>query len=180
MTTQSGFGHEKGFEGDTNVWLTPPALLKAIGPFDLDPCAAIGQPWKTAELMLTEVQDGLRRDWDPAMSVFCNPPYGPNTGTWLTKCAQHGKAIALVFARTETGAFFSSVWGKADGILFLKGRVRFHRPDGSVGDSAGAPSVLIAYGEAMVERLARSGIEGYLVRLNGNGRMIGAQGMLFA
>jgi hypothetical protein len=41
--------------------------------------------------------------------------------------------------------FVDHVWSRANGILFLKGRVCFCRPDGSSAAEAGAPSVLVSY-----------------------------------
>ncbi|NCW30719.1 MAG: adenine methyltransferase, partial [Alphaproteobacteria bacterium] len=32
----------------TTTWLTPPAVIKALGEFDLDPCASLDRPWDTA------------------------------------------------------------------------------------------------------------------------------------
>jgi hypothetical protein len=58
------------------------------------------------------------------------------------------------------------VWDKADAILFMKGRVKFHLPDGSQGGTAGAPSVLIAYGAENVKALETCGIPGKIVYLN--------------
>lgn len=29
-------------------WLTPPEILRALGAFDLDPCAPVVRPWETA------------------------------------------------------------------------------------------------------------------------------------
>lgn len=57
----------------------------------------------------------------------------------------------------------------ADSILFLKGRLRFCKADGTDGDCATAPSALIAYSPADTEALERSGIQGFLVKLN-NGK----------
>jgi hypothetical protein len=59
--------------------------------------------------------------------------------------ARHQDGIALIYARRETQMFFDHVWGRADGIFFLKGRVCFGRPDGSIAAEAGAPSVLVSY-----------------------------------
>ena len=59
--------------------------------------------------------------------------------------AAHRDGIVLVFARTETRMFFDSVWPKANGIYFLKGRVAFCLPGGAQSGEAGAPSVLISY-----------------------------------
>lgn len=42
---------ERADDGGTQVWLTPLPLLRALGPFDLDPCAcAEPRPWPTAAL----------------------------------------------------------------------------------------------------------------------------------
>lgn len=162
-----GFTHEAPHHGETNVWLTPPHLLKALGEFDLDPCHISNRPWDTAKKHYTAEDNGMSQKWEGR--VFCNPPYGPETGKWLYKLWQHGNGIALVFARTETKAFQETVWGKADAILFIFGRLKFHRPDGSQGESAGAPSVLIAYGDNNVETLRTCGIPGEFIDLRKGG-----------
>jgi hypothetical protein len=87
-------------------------------------------------------------------------------GPFLHKLANHPEGgIALIFARTETRAFFDCVWDKATAILFLKGRVKFHRPDGKVGGTAGSPSVLIAYGEKEAELLKNCNLQGKYLRI---------------
>jgi hypothetical protein len=137
--------------------------LQALGDFDLDPCASLDRPWDTAKNHYTVDDDGLIQPWFGR--VWCNPPYGPKMGPFLEKLAVHENGIALIFARTETRAFFDYVWDKADALLFLKGRLRFHKPDGSLGGTAGSPSVLIAYGQDNVKTLEECGLEGKLVRL---------------
>jgi hypothetical protein len=153
--------------GKTVVWLTPPHIIESLGPFDLDPCSPEVRPFETAARYHTEKDDGLAQTWSGR--VWMNPPYGPGMDQWLSKLAAHGDGIALIFARTETRAFFDHVWDKADALLFVKGRLKFHRPDGTVGDTAAAPSVLIAYGSenvAALERVSASGaIPGRVVRL---------------
>lgn len=148
-------------KGLTDDWLTPPSVIEALGPFDLDPCASISQPWRTARIQYT--YDGLERPWWG--KVWCNPPYGPQTYKWLLRLAEHGNGIALTFARTETRGFFASAWNQADALLFIEGRLRFHRPvTGEPGPgNAGAPSVLLAYGEENVEVLRQGKIKGALV-----------------
>ena len=156
-------GNEATVSG-TDVWLTPPYILDAVGPFDLDPCASLDRPWDTALQHFTVEHDGLAQEWHGR--VWCNPPYGPPMGKWLQRLAAHpGGGMALIFARTETKAFFEHVWSKANAILFLKGRIRFYKPDGTLGGTAGSPSVLIAYGEAEVKRLESCGLDGKLVYL---------------
>ena len=36
--------HQRPHRGASDVWLTPPEIIDAVGPFDLDPCAAPGEP----------------------------------------------------------------------------------------------------------------------------------------
>ena len=144
-------------------WLTPPEIVRALGPFDLDPCAPIKRPWETAIEHFTILDDGLKKEWKGR--VWCNPPYGSQTGIWLKRCAQHGNAIALTFARTETKMFFEAVWNDAHAIFFFQGRLKFYHVNGRSGDSAGAPSVLIAYGKENADRLLSAKLEGKGIRL---------------
>ena len=149
----------------SDVWLTPPHILEALGPFDLDPCASLDRPWDTAAKHYTAEDDGLAHEWEGR--VWCNPPYGQQAWVWLDRLADHGNGIALVFARTETAGFFRTVWERADGLLFIEGRLHFHRPDGTRAPAnAGAPSVLVAYGQRNVKTLRSCGIPGAFVDLN--------------
>jgi hypothetical protein len=144
-------------------WLTPPDLLAKLGAFDLDPCSPIARPWPTATEHFTKEDDGLAQTWEGR--CFVNPPYGSKTHRWIRKLAEHGDGIALIFARTETKTFFPWVWEYATGLLFLRGRLNFYTPDGKRGGAAGAPSVLIAYGQENFAALTRSGIEGKAVKM---------------
>jgi hypothetical protein len=141
------------------VWLTPPEILAAVGPFDLDPCAPVDRPWPMAAEHYTEADDGLSLPWYGM--VWCNPPFGPEAGAWLDRCAEHGNAIALVPARTETRWFVRAIWGRANAVLFLHGRPHFHRPNGDRAKAnSGAPICLVAYGEQALERLFSCGLPG--------------------
>lgn len=157
-------GHHRGYRGKSDVWLTPPEIIQALGAFDLDPCAAPEpRPWQTAT---TQICDGYRNVWSGR--VWLNPPYGPELGRWLGRLAQHGNGMAIAFARTETRAFFEHVWPRATALLFIRGRLHFHYPDGTrAAANAGGPSVLIAYGSDNAVALARSGIEGAYVPVDG-------------
>lgn len=145
-------------------WLTPPAIVQALGPFDLDPCAPVVRPWDTAHTHYTVHDDGLQQPWFGR--VWCNPPYGNETGKWITKLSQHGDGIALVFGRTDTKLFHDVVFPRAHAILFLKGRLTFHHVTGeSAKQGAGAPSVLIAFGADNVNALLTCPLPGYLWRM---------------
>jgi hypothetical protein len=145
-------------------WLTPPEILKALGSFDLDPCAPVQRPWEMAKAHYTVRDNGLLQPWHGR--VWLNPPYGLHARQWLNRLAGHGNGIALIFARTETDMFFDEVWDRADAALFLRGRLFFHHVTGERSKhNAGAPSVLVAYGERDVDALRASGIPGRLVIL---------------
>lgn len=144
-------------------WLTPPELLKKLGSFDLDPCSPADRPWDTAKHHFSKKENGLDKNWFGR--VWCNPPYGKQTKVWLEKCSAHNNAIALTFARTDTKMFYEHVWQKASAILFIKGRLKFYKPNGEVGSSAGAPSVLIAYGRNNITLLRKSKIKGLFIQL---------------
>lgn len=179
--------HTKPNNGLTNEWLTPPEILEALGPFDLDPCSPANPPWPTATQYLTRTEvcticdgsgimshgselgecracDGLTQPWRGR--VWLNPPYGSALKHWLRKMAEHGNGIALVPARTEVESWFwPYVWEAADAVLFLRGRLFFRRPDGSRAGNAGHGSVLVAYGKENATVLQNCGIVGKYIEL---------------
>lgn len=144
------------------TWLTPPERIKALGPFDLDPCCPPRMPWQTATRMLTEKDDGLNQEWTGR--VWLNPPFDSRTiGKWLEKITN---GIALVAARTETKWFYWSIWYRADAICFVKGRPHFHHVDGRRAKAdSGAPIALAAYGTENVAVLEKAHL-GIVVRMN--------------
>jgi hypothetical protein len=148
----------------TDEWLTPPEIIKALGPFDLDPCAPIDRPWDTASHHFTIIENGL---WQPWLGrCWVNPPYGKETSKWLGKLAEHGNGIALIFARTDTKLFFNYVWEKADSLLFIEGRIHFYHIDGKKAlKNSGGPSVLAAYGRNNTAALLLSNIKGKFIKL---------------
>lgn len=148
----------------TDIWLTPPSLIEKLGEFDLDPCCPNNLTWKTAKkyYSLENGQNGLELPWNGR--VFLNPPYS-NWVDFLKKLSEYNNGIALIFARVETRGFFDYIWNKANSLLFLKGRVKFLRSDGSKAQSSTQPSVLIAYGEENSKILENCGIEGKFIFL---------------
>lgn len=152
---------------DAMEWLTPPAILQALGRFDLDPCSPVDRPWSTADRHYTVMDNGLMMPWHGR--VWCNPPYGDETALWLARCAMHCNATALVFARTETAMFFDHVWDTAEAMLFIRSRLHFRYPDGTRAQAnAGGPSVLIAWGRQNWHALHDSGLPGKFIDLRGS------------
>lgn len=164
----SGMGSHQSHGKGENIWLTPPEIVKALGPFDLDPCFSAPRPWNTANHHYgpdaADGLGGLHAPWHGM--VWCNPPYDRHAWDWLARCADHGNAIALIFARTEVEQFHRQVWERANAVLFLEGRLFFHHSDGRrAAHNGGAPSVLVAYGEMAVSRLLFCKLRGHFVRL---------------
>lgn len=159
--------------GKSQVHLTPKAIVDALGPFDLDPCAATVRPWDCAVRNIVEAEDGLSQPWKGL--VWLNPPFDTRQiGRWISAIARHGNGILLVHARVET-RWFAGIWQHGDVMLFLHGRVRFCQSDGStvtklesksgrrIPCDSGAPVVLVAFGPEAVQRLRDSGLPGAYV-----------------
>lgn len=175
-----GMGSHQSAQMLKDEWLTPPEIINALGgpeSFDLDPCAPIKRPWDMAKEHYTIADNGLLKPWTDKfgrpLRVWFNPPYGgPKiVGPWMRRMADHGRGTALIFARTETEIFFETVWKRATALLFLEGRLYFHHVDGTrAAANAGAPSVLIAYGETDAQILKGCSIAGQYIDLVGGSR----------
>lgn len=166
MSNRGGMSGHESPVNQTSVWLTPRHILQALGPFDLDPCACDPpRPWPTANEHLVAADNGLAHPWHGR--VWLNPPYGAPAiiGPWMRRMAAHNKGTAIIFARTETALFHECVWEAASAVLFLKGRLHFHRPDGRQEGPAGAPSCLVAYGRQDALWLELCGLAGAFVSL---------------
>lgn len=152
------------------TWLTPPSLLRLLGEFDLDPCCPdTPMPWRTAKRMVTKSEDGLATDWN-LQRVWLNPPYGNEAIPFFEKMVSHsGGGIALVFARTENKLWQDHIFPYAKAIVFLRGRLRFCRADGTLGNTSPAPSALVTFDNrdaGLLQELTQKGsLRGYFIRV---------------
>lgn len=169
-----GMGGHHSSRAVTVNWLTPPEIIAAVGPFDLDPATPEMQPYPTAVHRYTKADDGLVQPWFGR--VWLNPPYtSGEIGKWLHRMAEHNHGTAFIFARTDTEAFSRYVWQRATALLFLRGRTYFHLPNGQrARQNGGAPTVLCAYGATDADILAFCGIEGQFVPLRFPRSVLGA------
>jgi len=129
----------------TDDWPTPQAFFDQLNrefKFTLDPCASVENA--KCRWFFTREDDGLKQNWR-SHRVFCNPPYGKTMRDWARKCyeaSQGGALVALLaHARTDTRWFHDWVYGKADEIRFVRGRLKFG--DGS--QSAPFPSLIAIF-----------------------------------
>jgi len=153
-------------EASKDEWLTPPDIIRALGAFDLDPCAPIVRPWATATRHYSLADgDGLALPWHGR--VWLNPPYGKETFRWMEKLSKHyGGGIALIFARTETKGFHREIWQKAHAVFFFEGRLSFYHVTGEKGGTANAPSCLVSYSQADTQAIEQAGLKGKLIIIN--------------
>lgn len=130
-------------------WLTPLALVRDLGEFDLDPCGAPGHPTAREVWTPEEHGDGLSMPWHGR--VWLNPPYGRGVGAWIERLAHHDRGgIALLYARTDTAVFQELVFPFSVALYFIARRVQFQLPSGRTAGNrmqGPAPSVLIAFGD---------------------------------
>lgn len=159
----SGFTHEST-HNESKEWYTPPEIFKGLDiTFDLDPCSPMERlPWIPVKNIISLPDNGLEQSWEGC--VWMNPPYGSDTPDWMEKFIKHGNGIALVFSRTDTEWFHNSAT-KADALLFLQGRIRFIKPDGTRGGTPGSGSMLVACGDKAVEALRKTTLSGWFVTL---------------
>jgi len=159
--------------GKSQIHITPRWILDRLGPFGLDPCAAVVRPWDCAAINWTVLDDGLSRRWPRALRVWVNAPFDRyQVARWIQRLADHGRGTALLHVRSETN-WFEVCWQHASGMLFLDKRIKFCRPDGSEHPhNSGAPVMLVAFGDKDLAQLRDAGIAGWLVT---DWRHIGAQ-----
>lgn len=98
----------------SDEWYTPKEVLKALGRFDLDPCAPVHPLWPTAEVMYDRDMDGLSLKWEGR--VWLNPPYSrPLIEQFVRKLAEHGNGIALLFNRCDSKNVSGRHFRESDG-----------------------------------------------------------------
>ena len=155
------------FERSANAsdeWYTPREIIEALGEFDLDPCA----PMHLFAYRKNHVQQAGQWSYTKLGGrIWLNPPYSkPLIWQFVEKLAEHGNGIALLFNRCDSNKFQDIIFTKATGMMFLRNRIKFFRPDGTRGDSPGCGSVLIAFGRENAEILRNCSLQGKYVELN--------------
>lgn len=143
-------------------WLTPLAIVNALGEFDLDPCAAPGHATAAETWMPEEVGDGLAMPWHGR--VWLNPPYGRTMRQWVERLAEHGSGIALIPVAPGTKLWQAVVFKHATAVHFWRHRINFVREDATDTMTSPTESALIAFSEADAEALASSDLPGHLIR----------------
>lgn len=147
--------------GKSSDWYTPKFIFDALGcRFDLDVAGALISA-SSVPARETITEGSLEREWPAGEFTWMNAPFGGRNGLtpWLDKFFAHGNGIALTPDRTSAPWWQASA-RKADAILFIDGKVRFLRPDGSEGVSPSNGTTLFAIGVQGCMALARAEVAG--------------------
>lgn len=141
--------------GKSDDWRTPKYIFDALGvEFDLDvACPRKGVTNVPSYGLIAS--DSLNKKWEGF--VWMNPPFGGRNSLrpWLEKFFAHGDGIALVPDRTSA-PWFQWAAVQSDAVLFVSPKVKFERPDGSLGKNPSTGTALIAKGQRGVNALANA------------------------
>jgi hypothetical protein len=112
----------------SDTYLTDPALVRALGPFAVDPACPPGMPWKTARRMLTPAEDGLTASWGRGRA-WCNPPYR-RVDPWAARFVEHGSGVILLSGRATGTRATQLIMSRCAAVYLLAGRLGWWKIDG--------------------------------------------------
>lgn len=139
--------------GKSDEWYTPKYIFEALGcSFDLDVAAPVDRRFCHVPATSFITANSLDLDWNGF--VWMNPPFGGRgqKEPWLNKIYQHGLGIALEADRTSA-PWWQKAANECDAVLFIAGKVKFIKPDGTTGDSPSTGTTLFGYGSKAIEVL---------------------------
>jgi len=148
--------------GKSDEWYTPKWVFDALNvEFDEDVASPGALYARDVPATLHRSVNSLNHDWKGF--VWMNPPYGGRNGLspWLAKFIQHGNGVCLVPDRTSAPWWQDAV-KLMDAVLFVRGKIKFIRPDGSLGKSPAQGSCLMAIGSKGVKALKNAEKIGWL------------------
>lgn len=150
---------EKKTDGpDKDEWRTPPAIFRFLADhlraelgreISLDAAAGAGNA--LAALYFTKESNALDRNWleqSRGGGVFLNPPFS-RIREFMAKAAFEAArgcpVVAVAPGTWATQWMHRSVMPTATTLFAPDRRLRYHRPDGGLGDSPNFESVLISW-----------------------------------
>lgn len=127
----------------STIYITPEKILQPVrdyfgGVIELDPATQPNNP-VGALRFYTEIDNGLIQPWN-ATKIFINPPFSKELAPFMEKLTLEAQdSTREIIALLPCGARFSTKywqkWAlnyKLRAICFVRGRVKFLRPDGTV------------------------------------------------
>lgn len=137
--------------GQSDEWYTPKYIFDAMGvEFDLDVAHPLCKTHVPACNFFTE--GSLEKSWFGF--VWMNPPWCEKKAKakWILKFIKHGNGIALMPDSTSAD-WWQHLSKNSDAVLFTASRVKFVKPDGTVGENPANGTTLFAIGEQAIKAL---------------------------
>ena len=147
--------------GKSDEWFTPRYVFDALGErFDLDVAAPVNGP-RHVPADRWFWCGGQIEPWFGF--VWMNPPFGHQSTkrVWLGRFFDHGNGIALVPDRTSAPWFQEFAPRATTSILWVSPKIKFERPDGTLGEQPGSGTSLLAAGERAHAALLRASSLGF-------------------
>lgn len=160
--------------GKSSDWRTPRHVFDALGVvFDIDVAAPTDGPMYVPALLRIS-ERSLETPWSGF--VWMNPPFGGRNAIvpWLDKFFGHGNGIALTPDRTSC-PWWQNAAARADALLFVAGKIRFVRPDGTTGNWPSTGTTLFAAGDLGTLALHRAADAGLGTLLLGRNQFCAIQ-----
>lgn len=145
-------------------WYTPKRVFDALCvEFDIDVAAPIDRQFCHVPAKEFITENSLDISWNGF--VWMNPPYSGSKTEWLNKMFIHNNGIALLPDRTSA-PWWPIAAKQCDLLLFVTGKIKFIKPDGTVPPHPGNGSTLFAYGQKATEALKMAEFNGLGIILN--------------
>ena len=144
---------------EATIGIPPRYVFDALGcTFDLDVSAPAEGP-RYVPALRWFWEHGIEREWRGF--VWMNPPFGHQRTKrlWLAKFIKHGNGVALLPDRTSA-PWWQWAAPQMDAFLFVSPKIKFERPDGSLGTQPGTGTVLMALGPDAVRALHKAAVAG--------------------
>lgn len=142
--------------GLSDEWYTPKYVFDALDiQFDTDAASPLDRTYCHVPAKEFITEDSLNKVWNGF--TWCNPPFGGrNTiGLWLDKMNQHKNGIVLTPDRSSA-PWWSKASKEADCILTVNHKIKFIKPDGTLGKSPSNGTTLFGYGPTAVYALGNA------------------------
>lgn len=133
--------------GRSDEWYTPKYVFDAMRcVFDLDVSAPVDRTHCCVPARIFITDNSLDLPWRGF--VWMNAPFGNQADKfkWLNKFISHANGVALTPDRTSA-PWWQHMAKSSDAVLFVAGKIKFIRPDGSIGESPAQGACLFAIGE---------------------------------
>ncbi len=122
------------FSSRTDEWATPQQFFDTLdAEFDFDLDVAATKKNTKCRHYFSKRENGLKQDWYKASrtkTIFCNPPFGGQTGLWVEKAlheSQKGCTVVVVIPfRSDTSYLHDFAFNKASEIRLVRGRIKYN------------------------------------------------------